>query len=442
MVSPPAARREGEGIEGSAWREPHHTSSAPYGAEFSFSLSPRPYSGGISSRGPPPPYHYDYYGSSSNNDGPPPPPHRGPPPGNEYWMSPPPPPPPPNRGPPPGNEYWMSPPPYQHMPHPSQQQHQHRSPSRRGPPYGGPGDHHLFQQKQHGHQRKDFSPPAPAAPVGQSPTTRGVQVTVSASADSEESLRPSLKQDGGRGRSNDAGDNHDDDDNDNDNDVIMGNESESVSKQGKKEKGDPLSVLADVSAGMGGKNKQGKQKDAADNSKKSDPDSASEENATSTSTTNAATASRPPPVPMPAPTSPLQRRMKPSPITPSQTLKKILSIVAPNGHHLREDSTNLLHPADHMNLHRLLKVEVDHHNNPWYHLAGNHPLYRMEIVGVAMLVAVVENCILLIIQNILVLPSRVVVVVVVLVVVYTTLHRAAATSTSTADLVVCAMEVV
>jgi hypothetical protein len=317
MVSPPAARREGEGIEGSAWREPHHTSSAPYGAEFSFSLSPRPYSGGISSRGPPPPYHYDYYGSSSNNDGPPPPPHRGPPPGNEYWMSPPPP--PPNRGPPPGNEYWMSPPPYQHMPHPSQQQHQHRSPSRRGPPYGGPGDHHLFQQKQHGHQRKDFSPPAPAAPVGQSPTTRGVQVTVSASADSEESLRPSLKQDGGRGRSNDAGDNHDDDDNDNDNDVIMGNESESVSKQGKKEKGDPLSVLADVSAGMGGKNKQGKQKDAADNSKKSDPDSASEENATSTSTTNAATASRPPPVPMPAPTSPLQRRMKPSPITPSQT---------------------------------------------------------------------------------------------------------------------------
>jgi hypothetical protein len=123
-------------------------------------------------------------------------------------------------------------------------------------------------------------------------------------------------------------------------------------------------------------------------------------------------------------------------------LKKILSIVAPNGHHLREDSTNLLHPADHMNLHRLLKVEVDHHNNPWYHLAGNHPLYRMEIVGVAMLVAVVENCILLIIQNILVLPSRVVVVVVVLVVVYTTLHRAAATSTSTADLVVCAMEVV
>jgi len=331
MVTPP----------GSAWREPHHTS-------YDEMMSP--------SRGPPPPTRRnEYWMPPSSNDSAYPP--VGPPPptrGNEYWMSPPPysneyPPqqsrgsywgPPPtssmydgyNRGggPPPTPGSLRGPPLFQHMPHPSQQQQQHqpRSPSRRGPSYGGGGgeqqvgiepriqEHHLFQQRQHGHQRKDFSPPAPAAPVGQSPTTRGVQVTVSASADSEESLRPSIKQVGGRGRSNDAGDNNDDINN---NDVIMGNESESVSKQGKKEKGDPLSVLADVSAGMGGKNKQGKQIDIADNIKKSNPDSVPEENATSTSTTNAATASRPPPVPMPAPTSPLQRRTKPSPITPGQT---------------------------------------------------------------------------------------------------------------------------
>eukprot|EP00751_Fragilariopsis_kerguelensis_P031417 CAMPEP_0170916518 /NCGR_PEP_ID=MMETSP0735-20130129/6843_1 /TAXON_ID=186038 /ORGANISM="Fragilariopsis kerguelensis, Strain L26-C5" /LENGTH=799 /DNA_ID=CAMNT_0011314637 /DNA_START=169 /DNA_END=2568 /DNA_ORIENTATION=+ len=367
-VSTPSRRREGNG---SAWRESHHNnSSAPYPYDYEM-MSPRPY-GDSSSRGPPPsvpPYHY---GDSNNDNYPPGPPTHGPPGGqpNEYWMSPAaysneyPPPPPQSRG-----SYWGAPPsspydgyrgggggpplplgfpirgpPHQHMPHPSQQQH--RSPSRRGP-YGGEQqgglelrippsssrEHHLFQQ-----QRKDFSPPAPTVPTAaaqQSPTTRGVQVTVSASADSEEtSSRPCIKQEG-VGGSNDTGDgnniNHVNVNNGDTDDVIMGGDS----KQNEKGKGDPLSVLADVSAGLGGKNKQeGVDTEAiagaeagsatAKNDKDDDDDSGDSKKICSESrskiTTEASiSAAILPPVPMPAPTSPLQRRMKPSPITPSQT---------------------------------------------------------------------------------------------------------------------------
>ena len=311
--STPTRRREG------VWRDPHHGSSAPYSYDYEV-MPPSPYS---SNRGPPPlaSYHYD---SQT-------PPTRGPPgaPPSDYWQSPPPyssehqhpPLPLSHRGG--GGPYWTPPPPPSYdgyrnlgslrgLPHGSMPHtpHHHRTPSRRlysgdqqvgleprfPPP--SPGNRHIYH---HSHQRRDFNPPAPAtAPPVQEPASRAVQVAVSASADSEETPQTnktrvstaSPKKEGVL---------------DNDDNAAMDDDSDS--KAVKKENGDPLSVLADVSAGLGGKNKGRKQEKDTGETKAI---------VTKGGVDNDLNTSRPP-VHMPAPTSPLQRRLKPSPITPSQT---------------------------------------------------------------------------------------------------------------------------
>jgi len=293
-------------------------------------MSPSPYG---SNRGPPPPsYHYDSQG----------PPPRGPsgPPPTDYWQSPAPyssehqhpPPPMSHRG---GGPYWTPPPPPSYdgyrgvtphsgslrgpppgsMPHAPHHQHRIRR------PYGGdhqagleprfpppsPGNRHLFH---HSHHRKDFSPPAPAtAPPVQVPATRGVQVAVSASADSEEASSTAASNKTSKvsissPRKGD-GDN-----------AVMDDDSDS--KGAKKEEGDPLSVLADVSAGMGGKNKESKDEKGTGVAVALKGGDGNNPN-TSGSALELPPVSDRPPMPMPAPTSPLQRRLKPSPITPSQT---------------------------------------------------------------------------------------------------------------------------
>jgi len=335
MVPPatptPTRRREG------VWRDPHHNSSAPYPYEYE-AMSPNPFG---NNRPPPPvPYHYDSQG----------PPPRGPPgpPRTEYWHSPSPysneeqrpPPPVTYRGG--GGPYWTpSPydgyrgapprpgslrgPPHGNAPHPSQ--HQHLTPSRRSyvgeeqarleqrVPQPSLGDRHMFY---HNHQRKDFNPPAPAPATAsvQVSATRGVQVAISASADSEEAPQTdtknrstnvntiSPKKDGGL---------------DNDDDAIMDDDSDS--KKAKKDKGDPLSVLADVSAGMGGKNKGSKQETGEAQAAAPKGSDSSDSNISGSASYHPSgnDGGNRPPLPMPAPTSPLQRRLKPSPITPSQT---------------------------------------------------------------------------------------------------------------------------
>eukprot|EP00531_Pseudo-nitzschia_arenysensis_P009786 CAMPEP_0116130674 /NCGR_PEP_ID=MMETSP0329-20121206/8605_1 /TAXON_ID=697910 /ORGANISM="Pseudo-nitzschia arenysensis, Strain B593" /LENGTH=726 /DNA_ID=CAMNT_0003625067 /DNA_START=204 /DNA_END=2384 /DNA_ORIENTATION=+ len=312
VASTPTRRREG------VWRDSHHGSSAPYPYDYDV-MSPSPYG---SNRGPPPPsYHYDSQG----------PPPRGPPgpPPSDYWQSPAPygsehqhhPPPMSHRG---GGPYWTPPPPPSYegyrgvTPHsrgpppgsmPHTPHHQHRMPRR---PYAGdqqvgieprfpppsPGNRHLFH---HSIQRKDFHPPAPAtatAPPVQASATRSVQVAVSASADSEEASASDASN-----KASKAGPSS-----------PRKEEGDSDSKSAKKEEGDPLSVLADVSAGMGGKNKESKDEKATGESvakggDQNDPSSPG----------SALGGSDRPSMPMPAPTSPLQRRLKPSPITPSQT---------------------------------------------------------------------------------------------------------------------------
>lgn len=317
------------------WREP-----APYPYDFEM-MSPHPYAppgSSISSRGPPPPGHPYRYGGSSNDNYPsgpisvPSSSHGGSPPPNDYGM-------PQSSS---RESYWGSPPPppssydgYRTVgprgsprrfvvPYPSQHQ-QYRSPSRRGP-FGveqqvgleprtlppSPGEHHLFQQQQN-QQRKEFCPPAPVAPpIGQSPTTRGVQVTVSASADSEETIASHSSTKKEDGNKNDV--------------IIYGNDSRQDNT--KKEKGDSLSALAILSAGMRGKNKDEKNNERRDTNAetkgdktesfstetKVDDDGNNDRNDDESNSYNNKNIP-----PMPTPTSPLQRQMKPSPITPSQT---------------------------------------------------------------------------------------------------------------------------
>jgi len=340
-MAPPAASTPTRRHEGS-WRDSHQGPSGSYPYDYEV-MSPNPYG---SNRGPAPPILYYY-----DAQGPPPPSSRGPPgpPPNDYWYSPPPygsehppaqspvshrggggsfwGPPPPSpyegyRGGPPTTPSSLRSTPHGHVNHPSQ--HQHRTPLRR--PYAGeqqvglepripppsPGETHIMQQTQ---QRKDFSPPAPAPSISQVPGTRGVQVAVSASADSDETLVSCAPNETAANtvtpqrERGDGNDNH------------SGMDDNSGSKQGKNEKGDPLSVLADVSAGMGGKNKKSKQNSKADGTGVA-TELTETTNAASTSpkiTTPSASSSNRPSVPMPAPTSPLHRRFKPSPITPSQT---------------------------------------------------------------------------------------------------------------------------
>jgi len=219
----------------------------------------------------------------------------------------------------------------------------------------------------HHQQREDFSPPAPvtesgqAAPQAATTNTREVQVSVSASADSEETTPRAALSTAASASANlvtplkrvhceninndlhmcDETTNNDNDRND-DNDNGSGG-----SKQGKDENGDPLSVLADVSAsaGMGGKNKNKQQRKhnqskqgtetkapeaAATQSKEAIESTHNSTNSTvintktKTNTTSAGTKRSRPSVPMPAPTSPLSRRFKPSPITPSQTPHQVI----------------------------------------------------------------------------------------------------------------------
>ncbi|VEU40455.1 unnamed protein product [Pseudo-nitzschia multistriata] len=369
IASTPTRRRE------AGWRDSHShhghrglsypgdydvMSPNPYGSASSMNRGPRPPAPGSASA----PYHYDPQGPPMPSRGPP-----GPPPGDYWYASPPPynsehphphphphahnPPPPSNhRGG--GAHFWGPPPPslhdgYRggpsheslrgapngHTPHPNQ--HPHRTPPRR--PYPGDqvglseptispsssGEHHSLV---HHHQRKDFSPPSPPGATGrQAPGNRGVQVSVSASADSEEATtlgsssaaaNTVTPNKGGRNDASDA------------EDAEMG-DGDSGSKQGTDKKGDPLRVLADVSAGMGGKNKnKNKSKNKQSNRNAPEPtgettggatnsrEGSDAETAASATSSPSAAASRPS-VPMPAPTSPLHRRFKPSPITPSQT---------------------------------------------------------------------------------------------------------------------------
>lgn len=173
----------------------------------------------------------------------------------------------------------------------------------RVPPHS-PGDRHAF----HHNHRKDFSPPAPATAPGKVSATRGVQVAVSASDDSEEAPLNNI-----RSKSNIETSALKQGGSDNDNNIAMDHD---VDSKTTKKEGDPLSVLADVSAGIGGKNKEQKQAKGGPNGtgtpKKGDS-SGNDSDQLSGNDSNI------PSVPMPAPTSPLQRRLKPSPITPSQT---------------------------------------------------------------------------------------------------------------------------
>jgi len=154
--------------------------------------------------------------------------------------------------------------------------------------------------------------PAPATVTGQV----SVQVAVSASADSEETAQSNARSkaiaETSTSLKNECG-------SDNDDDVLV--DCGSDSSRAKKE-GDPLRVLADVSAGMGGKNKKAKQEkdvetDAVASREVDDCGSDSDQ--------SPGNESNRPTVPMPAPTSPLQRRLKPSPITPSQTPQVLIN---------------------------------------------------------------------------------------------------------------------
>jgi hypothetical protein len=266
MVPPRGAatppRRSGGGGPGSFHSFPQY----PYDYE---NISPgTPYS----ARGVPPPTHSPYPSYYRGSAGPPPPHseswsgsggeassspshHRG----GGYW------------GPlPPHNSpyhdgFRMGPPPMRgnlaSYPH-------HRSPMRRA--YVSPGEplspYHPYDQ-----QRKDFRPPAPAAFRG-----------------SEKEEKDGEKKD-----------------------VSVAGETDK-----DKKNGDPLSVLADVSAGMGGKDKK---KDAESMEGLYSADGENVDKAKKGIDCKAAPDALRPPVPVPAPTSPLQRRTKPSPITPSQT---------------------------------------------------------------------------------------------------------------------------
>jgi hypothetical protein len=207
--------------------------------------------------GPPPP-HSEYWGGSGGEASATPSHHRG----GGYWG-----PPPPHSGP--YHEgFRMGPPPMRGnlSPYPH-----HRSPMRR--PYVSPGEP-LSPQHPYDQQRKDFRPPAPAA------------------------FRGSGRKDEDKEREKIDPDATGETDTD-------------------KKNGDPLSVLADVSAGMGGKDKK---KDDYTNEGSSSAEGENFDKAKKTIVDgNVAPDPSRPPVPVPAPTSPLQRRTKPSPITPSQT---------------------------------------------------------------------------------------------------------------------------
>jgi hypothetical protein len=211
--------------------------------------------------GPPPP-HSDYWIGSSGADAPSTPSHHR---GGGYWG------PPPHSGP--YHEgFRMGPPPMRGgmSPYPH-----HRSPMRR--PFVSPGEplspHHPYDQ-----QRKDFRPPAPAAAVrgsGKKPAEK--------EAEKKEADAAAADDDGSKDKNN----------------------------------GDPLSVLADVSAGMDGKDKK-KDGDSIESPNTADGQDEDESNKKESESSNKESSTPRPPVPVPAPTSPLQRRAKPSPITPSQ----------------------------------------------------------------------------------------------------------------------------
>ncbi|KAG7353976.1 hypothetical protein IV203_003332 [Nitzschia inconspicua] len=207
--------------------------------------------------GPPPP-HSDYWGGGP--EGPTTPSHRG----GGYWG------PPPHHSGPYHEGFRMGPPPIRSgiTPYPH-----HRSPLRR--PFVSPGEplspHHSYDQ-----HRKDFRPPAPASAVrgsGKKPEEKELEKSDSESINADESSNKD------------------------------------------KTNGDPLSVLADVSAGMDGKDKK-KDRDSNDSSVTAGDGDDSKMKETE-GKADLKTPRRP--VPVPAPTSPLQRRAKPSPITPSQT---------------------------------------------------------------------------------------------------------------------------
>jgi hypothetical protein len=229
----------------------------PYSTRGAPSSTHSPYPSFYRTSGGPPPPHSEYWGGSGGEAPATPSHHRG-----GYWG-----PPPPQSGP--YHEgFRMGPPPMRGSmpPYPH-----HRSPIRR--PYVSPGEplspHHPYDQ-----QHKDFRPPAPAA-----------------------ALRGSGKKDREKnGKEKDSDSERD------------------IDKDEKN--GDPLSVLADVSAGMGGKEKK---KDGDSNEGSSLAVAKNVVKAKKEIDTNVVPDALRPPVPVPAPTSPLQRRTKPSPITPSQT---------------------------------------------------------------------------------------------------------------------------
>lgn len=138
---------------------------------------------------------------------------------------------------------------------------------------GAPHSYHPYGDRDNSHQqRRDFRPPAPAA------AARSYQ----AAGGGHASHPPGSSIKDSKGENSPP-------------------ESPPEKLEEGKKQGDPLSVLADVSAGMGGKDKQQKQD--------SRPADDGDNKVPSTRTA----------LPGPTPTSPLQRRPKPSPITPSQT---------------------------------------------------------------------------------------------------------------------------
>ncbi|KAL3939506.1 MAG: hypothetical protein SGARI_001352, partial [Bacillariaceae sp.] len=255
-MAPPVAATPPRRGAGGGWNGPPH----PYPYDYENVSPGTPYSarGGAGTAGMPPPHSpYGHY--------------RGGPPPHDFWGEPP----TPTRGS--SGGYWGPPPSApsydyrmggpmrggMHHPYPH-----YRSPMRRGgPPFVSPGDPLSPGANHYDSQRKDFRPPAPASARGPHSDAEKKAADDKGATNKEE----------GSGDDKEAQD---------------------------KKKGDALSVLADVSAGMDGKDKKKSGAEAADDAQEGEKDEKE---------------SARPPVPVPAPTSPLQRRTKPSPITPSQT---------------------------------------------------------------------------------------------------------------------------
>lgn len=217
------------------WAYPHDYESSPHYAYHGGTPGGTPRGHGVYYSGPP----------SASYGGPPPP--QGVTSGSDYWGY--------DHGPPRGGAYWGAPPSYENYPPPLGDRSM--PPPSRGP--RGPIRTSLSHEE---------SPPTPHMRIPNSPGSyhRGPPPLQARQGDflPPRPRGPPSKED----------------------------------NSGKdKKKGDPLSILANVSAGMTGKDGKKKQHEHSP----------------------LGSAEARPNLPMPAPTSPLQRRSRPSPITPNQS---------------------------------------------------------------------------------------------------------------------------